>query len=426
MNSDYKVSNEEGKTITFSKICEEMLELLDNKTVNDSAITEDNIMKLFTGVVDYGFNNPTPIQAKTIIPIFKGQDVIAQSQSGTGKTGAFAIGCLSRIDPKKRYPQAIIMANTRELAQQINSVCKMLSKHIGLRTCLSIGEYMNVGKNISVARESHVIIGTPGRIENIIKEGAFNMKKIKVLVLDEADELLSENFIQTMKSIITRLPSSAQICIFSATLNDDELAITKRFMTGPYEVTLEKEDLSLDIIDQFKVVLDDERHKIYALNDLYTKIPISQSVIFTNTKKSAMYVHNKMVNDNHMVGLLHGEMSSDERIEVLLDFRKGKLRALVTTNVIARGIDVQDIGLIFNFDIPKDPNTYLHRIGRSGRYGKRGVAINLVSQAKPRNPKYKSDVENLNFISNHFKKEINDMPEPDTICSILRGAELAK
>jgi translation initiation factor 4A len=415
MTTEYKVNDESGNFISYDDICEEMMNIASEDP--KSHISVDNIMNLFKGIIDYGFENPTPIQAKTIIPIFKGRDVIAQSQAGTGKTGAFTIGCLSRIDPKKNYPQAMILANTRELAQQTNSICKILGEYAGIRTCLSIGEYKSVRENIKKARHSHLIVGTPGRVENIINEGAFDPEKLKIFVLDEADELLSGNFIDPIRKMIQDLGENTQICVFSATFGKEELRHSQEFTRDPLMITLKREEMSLSIIKQYKVTLSNREYKMDTLFDLYEKLTISQAVIFANKKDTAIMIHERMMKDGHIVGLLHGGMTSHERIEMLRDFRKAKLRALIATNVMSRGIDVQQIGLIFNYDIPYDPTVYLHRIGRSGRYGKIGVAINFVVDSR----KYRRDMEYLDGIEKHYGTKIVNLPMPEEINDILRG-----
>lgn len=413
---------------SFSDICEEMLEGISSDSDKKSKI-EENILDLFRGVVDYGFENPTPIQAKTIIPLHLGKDIIAQSQSGTGKTGAFTIGFLSRINPNKHVPQAIILATTRELAAQINSVCKNISKHMGIKTCLSIGgDYMSVTQNIREAKNSHVIIGTPGRVGNIISDGikdkTLKIKHVKTFILDEADALLSDDFKDQIQKIIMELDKKAQICIFSATLDESTLEITDNFMNDPLTITLEEEELSLDIIKQFKVELEYENNKIPTLFDLYKKLTITQAVIFANTVNRAKYIHSKMEENDHQVGLIHGQMSCDERVDILKSFRKGEIRVIIATDVIARGIDVQQIGLVFNYDIPQDKTTYLHRIGRSGRYGKIGVAINFVvlkpESGKRKKPK-RFDLDKLDDIRSHYKNQVDHLPNPDTINKILMG-----
>ena len=283
---------------------------------------------------------------------------------------------------------------------------------------------MGVNKNIQDAKTSHVIIGTPGRMGNIIKDKGFKMKYVKTFILDEADALLSDDFVDQIQEIIMELDKSAQICVFSATLDEKTLKVTENFMSDPLTITLKKEELSLDIIKQFRVELEFENYKIPTLFDLYKKLTITQAVIFANTVNRAKYVHSKMEENGHEVGLIHGQMTCDERVDILRRFRKGEIRVIIATDVIARGIDVQQIGLVFNYDIPQDKVTYLHRIGRSGRYGKIGVAINFIV-AKPdsgrkKKPK-KMDIEKMEDITNHYNNQIEHLPNPEKINKILMG-----
>lgn len=391
---------------------------------------EEDIRNLFEGVVEYGFDCPTPIQGKTIIPFFRGQDIIAQSQSGTGKTGAFVIGLLSRIETCNHFPQVILLATSRDLATQINSVCKKIAQFMGIKTCLTIGgDYMSVRQNVKEAKNSHIIIGTPGRVNNIISDKAFDINKVKTFVLDEADALLSEDFVDQIKSIIGKLPGDAQMCVFSATIDNEALEVTKNFVSKePLIIKLKEETLNLEVIKQFRINLKSEDIKIPTLFDLYSKLTISQAVIFANTVRRAEYVYNQMCEKGYTVGLIHGDIGYEERLETLKRFRKGELRAIIATDVIARGIDVQQIGLVFNYDIPQNRKVYLHRIGRSGRFGKIGVAINFaVSQYDRRdrgrktNKRITPDNDKLKDIMSHYKNDITVMPSPNTINDILLG-----
>ena len=413
-NTDYK---------NFSDIYDDLLnsELIDNEQ------KKTNLQNLFKGVVDYAFEIPTTIQSKSIKPIFEGKDLIAQSQSGTGKTGAFTIGYLTRIDPTKKYPQSIILATTRELASQIENVSKNISKYMDIKTCLTIGgETVNVEQNIKNSKNSHVIIGTPGRIKNIINENAFDISKINSFILDEADALLGGDFITQIKEIIIKLPKHTQICIFSATIDKSTLNLTKKFMKNPYIIKLEEENLSLDIISQYKVVIEREKFKIPTLLDLYKKLTINQAVIFTNTVKRAEYVYNFLKDEGYDVCLIHGKLTSVERIEILKNFRKQQFRVLITTDIIARGIDIQQITLVINYDMPQEKEIYLHRIGRSGRYGKLGVAINFIVSNIERgkrnmNNSLMTDNEKIESFSKNYNTVIKHLPKPDSLNNILVG-----
>ena len=414
------INNSIIKYESFDDIYEAIL----NHNTNISDKEKETFEQLLKGIADYGFEQPTPIQSKSIVPLHTGKDLIAQSQSGTGKTGAFSIGLLSRINPIIKSPQGIVMATTRELATQINSVISKISKFMDVQTCLSIGgDYMSVGENIKQASVSHIIIGTPGRISNLIMEKAFNIKKIKTFILDEADALLNNDFIEQIRKIIINLSKKTQICVYSATFNNTTLEYTSKFLNNPVKIYLEEEKLSLDVIQQYKVCLENEKYKIPTLIDLYTKLSITQAVIFTNTVARAIYVHNALQMDGHEIGLLHGKMECQERLNILEDFRNGKVRVLIATDIIARGIDIQQIGLVFNYDIPKDKEIYLHRIGRSGRYGRIGIAINFIItyENNRRQYKYQTDVQKIEQITDYYKNMIDFLPDPEELNDILLG-----
>lgn len=424
MSNNNKLSEEDlYKYKSFSDIFEQLFKNV--PTTDTGKKMEIVYQQLAQGICDHGFDNPTLIQARTIIPLSEGKDIIAQSQAGTGKTGAFAIGLLTRINAARNYPQAIVLATTRELASQINAVCKSIAVHMNITTCLSIGgDHMSVSKNIREAKRAHIIIGTPGRINNIIESNSFQMKYVKSLILDEADALLSDDFVEQIEKVIRKLDEDAQICIFSATMDKTTLELAENFIKDPLTITLEDDQVNLKVIRQFNVEIKYENDKIDTLFDLYKRLTITQAVIFANAVSRAKYIYEQMTANGHIVGLIHGQMTSDERVNTLKKFRKGELRALVATDIIARGIDVQQIGLVFNYDIPSNKETYLHRIGRSGRYGKNGVAINFVvtrpDNSRNRKIKY-TDYDKLDNITFHYKNQIDAMPNPDVINHILMG-----
>jgi len=409
---------------SFSDIFEQLLQNIPN-TETGSKI-KLSYEKLAQGICDYGFDNPTLIQARTIIPLSEGKDIIAQSQAGTGKTGAFAIGLLTRINPERHYPQAIILATTRELASQINAVCKSIAAHMNITTCLSIGgDHMSVNKNIRDAKKSHIIIGTPGRVNNIIDSNTFKTNNIKSLILDEADALLSDDFVEQIKPIIGKLSGDAQICIFSATMDETTFELASNFIkANPLKITLDDDQVNLESIRHYVVDIKYENDKMDTLFDLYKRLRITQAVIFANAVSRAKYIYDQMTSNGHIVGLIHGQMSCEERFDTLRRFRKGELRALIATDIIARGIDVQQIGLVFNYDIPNNKETYLHRTGRSGRYGKNGVAINFAVTRPDtgRNHRVKyADYDKLDNILHYYQIKILSMPNPDKINDILMG-----
>lgn len=372
---------------------------------------------LLKGIFDYGFTIPSRIQNLSIKAIYDGDDLIAQSQSGTGKTGAFTIGSLSIVNPKENYPQVLVLATTRELATQIHTVFSNISKHMGINIQLCIGgTRVKTNNNKSdpyrQIRTAHVLVGTPGRVFDYINANAFDAKKLKLFVMDEADALLKEDFIDQIKSIVTSLDANTQICVFSATYPREILEIASAIMTQPKEILLKRENLSLDLIKQYRIDTCQEKFKFDTLVDLYKNLLIGQCIIFVNSVGTADELTSKLEENGFSVNKIHGGMDTAARTEVLRDFRLGLIRVLITTDVLSRGIDVEQIGIVINYDIPRDKAQYIHRIGRSGRFGKLGVAINFVTSR---------DYRTLNDIERFYKIQIRDMPDFQTVLSQLSG-----
>jgi translation initiation factor 4A len=372
--------------------------------------------ELLKGIFDYGFTIPSRIQNLTIKEIFDGNDLIAQSQSGTGKTGAFTIGSLSIVNPQEKYPQVLVLATTRELATQIHTVFSNISKHMGISTQLCIGgtrvKTNNKGDPYKQIRSAQVLVGTPGRVFDYITVGAFDPKKLKLFVMDEADALLKEDFIEQIKSIIKSLDANTQICVFSATYPREILEIASAIMTDPKEILLKREDLTLDLIKQYKIDVKFDEYKFDTLVDLYKNLLIGQCIIFVNSVGVADELASKLESSGFSVNKIHGAMETAERTEVLRDFRLGLIRVLIATDVLSRGIDVEQIGIVINYDIPRDKAQYVHRIGRSGRFGKLGVAINFVTDR---------DYRKITDIERFYRIRIHDMPDFQTVLSQLSG-----
>jgi len=387
------------------------------KTFNNFDDMEFLSFDLMRGIFDYGFQSPSRIQNLTIKNIYDGYDIIAQSQSGTGKTGAFSIGALSVIDPSLHYPQAIIMVTTRELASQVHYVISNLSKHMNIDISLAIGgtkiindESRDPYKHI---RKSHIIIGTPGRVYDYIERKAFNPKKVRMFIMDEADALLKDDFVKQIEQIYNTFDKDCQIVIFSATYTDEILAVADSITFEPKKKILMKyEELSLDLIKQYKVDVRYENIKYSTLADLYTKLQIGQCIIFVNSVNGANNLEKRLIKDGFGVSKIHGGLETHQRTSVLKDFRLGITRVLIATDVLSRGIDIEQIGIVINYDLPSDFAQYIHRIGRSGRFGKIGVAINFVTDR---------DYTTLKNLENHYKITIDDMPSPTTINKFLSG-----
>lgn len=359
---------------------------------------------LLRGIFAYGYEKPSVIQQKAIKPLMDKKDLIAQAQSGTGKTATFTIGMLQNIDLDQNETQAIILAHTRELASQIHKVVTNISKYMKITTNLSVGG-ISVRENINLLRDRpHIVIGTPGRILDMITKKHIRNENVKMLILDEADELLSTIFINQVHDIFSNLLSSIQVGLFSATMNDSFFNITNKFMRNPIKILVKNEELTLEGIQQYFVNVEQNEFKYDTLCDLYSAFSASQSIIYVNSKKMADILSNKLMNDDFTVSCIHGDMSQSLRDQIIKEFRDGESRVLITTDLLSRGIDIQQISIVINYDIPKEIENYIHRIGRSGRYGRKGVAINFITTY---------DKEKIKHIEKYYSTEILELPNTD-------------
>lgn len=359
--------------------------------------------RILRGIYSYGLEIPSPIQCKSIISVCKGRDIIAQAQSGTGKTASFTIGTLSRIECSKNYTQAIILSPTRELATQITNVVSSIGCMIdGLRVKTFVGgsTIMNDVNDIR-SNPPHIVVGCPGRINDLMRRRYIDGNKITTLVLDEADEMLSSGFMEQIKSIIVKLNRQTQIALFSATLPSNIREITDKFMTNPVYVTVKAESLTLEGIKQYYIAINNDYQKYETLKDIYNLISMSQCIIYCNSVNRVKHLYNSMIEDNFPVSCIHSDMTKQERETSFNEFRMGSSRVLISSDITARGIDVQQVSVVINFDIPKDVHTYLHRIGRSGRFGRKGCGINLITFRD----KYK-----LKEIESYYVTEIKELP----------------
>ncbi|KAI0352992.1 DEAD-domain-containing protein [Trametes cingulata] len=344
-------------------------------TFDDLGLKED----LLRGIYAYNFEKPSAIQQRAILPITQGRDVIAQAQSGTGKTATFAISILQSIDVTVRETQALVLSPTRELATQIQSVVLALGDYMNVQCHACIGG-TSIGEDIrKLEYGQHVVSGTPGRVFDMIRRRSLRTRNIKMLVLDEADELLNKGFKDQIYDVYRYLPPATQVVLLSATLPYDVLEMTTKFMTDPIRILVRRDELTLEGIKQFFVAVEKEDWKFDTLCDLYDTLTITQAVIFCNTRRKVDWLTEKMRAANFTVSSMHGEMAQKERDAIMAEFRSGTSRVLITTDVWARGIDVQQVSLVINYDLPANRENYIHRIGRSGRFGRKGVAINFVT-----------------------------------------------
>ncbi|KAG0309770.1 RNA helicase [Dissophora globulifera] len=364
----------------------------------DSLGLKDDLLR---GVYAYNFERPSAIQQRAINPIVKGRDVIAQAQSGTGKTATFSISILQSIDTSIRETQALVLAPTRELAIQIQSVILALGDYMNVQCHACIGG-TSVGEDIrQLDHGQHVVVGTPGRVFDMIRRRNLRTRNIKMMVLDEADELLNQGFKDQIYDVYRYLPPSTQVVILSATLPHDVLEMTSKFMTDPIRILVKRDEITLEGIKQFFVAVEKEDWKFDTLCDLYDTLTITQAVIFCNTRRKVDWLTTKMREANFTVSSMHGEMPQKERDAIMQEFRQGASRVLITTDVWARGIDVQQVSLVVNYDLPSNRENYIHRIGRSGRFGRKGVAINFVTQ---------DDIKILRDIEQYYSTQIDEMP----------------
>ena len=358
---------------------------------------------LLRGIYSYGFDNPSPIQRKSLLTIFDEKDIIAQAQSGTGKTGAFTIGTLQRINTSLNKTQGLILAPTRELSKQIYDVVMGIGSMMkNLRTLLLIGGTSTDGDAVQLKNNvPHIIVGCPGRVYDMMRRNNIVSKDIKVLILDEADEMLSIGFKEQIYNIFQYLNSNVQVGLFSATLPPELQLLTDKFMRNPIKILVKSEALTLEGIRQYYVALNDDGQKYVTLKDIFNIISVSQSIIYCNTIKRVSDLTDAMIKDGFPVCCIHSNMEKSKRDAVNDDFRQGKYRVLISSNLTARGIDIQQVSTVLNFDLPKDMNTYLHRIGRSGRYGRKGIAINFVTRW---------DMKTMKDIERHYHTTIEELP----------------
>jgi len=357
--------------------------------------------ELLRGIYAYGFEKPSAIQQRAIIPILKGRDVIAQSQSGTGKTTIFSIGVLQSINTRSRDTQALVLSPTRELAVQSRNVMMAFGDYMKVTVHACIGG-KSLGEDIRALQAGcQVVSGTPGRVHDMINRRHLSTSKLKLLVIDEADELLSKGFKDQLYDIYRFLPPETQVVLVSATMPNDVLEITSKFMNDPVRILVKRDELTLEGIKQFFVAVEKEEWKFDTLTDLYDILTITQAVIFVNTKVKVDWLTTKMREANFTVSAMHGDMPQKERDEIMSEFRACKSRVLIATDVWGRGIDVQQVSLVICYDLPVSRELYIHRIGRSGRFGRKGVAINFVKA---------DEIRILRDIEQFYGTQIDEMP----------------
>lgn len=358
---------------------------------------------LLKGIYAYGFEKPSAIQQRAIRPIVRGRDVIAQSQSGTGKTAVFSIAALQILEESSRDTQVLILSPTRELAEQSQRVVQSLGDYLNVKCHACIGG-KSLGLDLKELEKGgvQVISGTPGRVYDLIRRNALSTTHLKAMIMDEADEMLRRGFKEQIYDIYRYLPPTTQVVLMSATLPSTVLEMTSKFMNDPIKILVKRDELTLEGIQQFFIAVEKEEWKFDTLCDLYDTLTITQAVIFCNTKQKVDWLAEKMREAHFTVSAMHGDMDQTTRDQVMEEFRSGSSRVLIATDLWGRGIDVQQVSLVICYDLPTNRELYIHRIGRSGRFGRKGVAINFVRE---------EDVRLLKDIEQFYSTQIDEMPQ---------------
>ncbi|KJA23157.1 hypothetical protein HYPSUDRAFT_138278 [Hypholoma sublateritium FD-334 SS-4] len=372
---------------------------------------EDMSLKreLLMGIFEAGFEKPSPIQEEAIPVALAKRDILARAKNGTGKTAAFVIPSLQQVDLSKNKIQALLLVPTRELALQTSQVCKILGKHMGLQVMVTTGGTTLKDDILRLSETVHVLVGTPGRILDLAGKGVADLSECPVFVMDEADKLLSPEFAPVMEQLLSFLPDDRQVMLFSATFPMIVKDFKEKHMKSPYEINL-MDELTLRGVTQYYAYVE-ERQKVHCLNTLFSKLQINQSIIFCNSTNRVELLAKKVTELGYSCFYSHAKMLQSHRNRVFHDFRNGVCRNLVCSDLLTRGIDIQAVNVVINFDFPKNSETYLHRIGRSGRFGHLGLAINLVTY---------EDRFNLYKIEQELGTEIQPIPQ-----SIDRGLYVA-
>ena len=366
----------------------------------------DNLLR---GIYAYGFNHPSQIQAKAIVPMMEGREVLGQQQSGTGKTGAFVIGSLAQIDVSLVAPQVLILSHSRELAMQTATCAKAISSYMGIKV-LYVGGGTRIDHDVrDLDKGVHFIVGTPGRIKHLINLKKLNTATIKRIIIDEADQMLKDRFKDQVGEIIEPeegcpFSKDLKIALFSATLPEEALEVAEQLMPHHVKIIIPKEEVSLKGIKQYYFLVED-RFKFDALLEIYSHLKINQLIIFVNSQDSAEKLAHNMERNGHRLRYIHSGLPQEERMQRMKEFRAGDCKVLISTDLLARGIDVQQISLVINYEMPHDNEHYIHRIGRSGRYGRKGCAINLVNNLELS--------RNVEDIKAYYQTEINPLEPSD-------------
>lgn len=358
---------------------------------------------LLRGIYSYGYERPSKIQQLAIVPIKERNDILAQAQSGTGKSCSFIVGSMSVIDVSIQKLQVMVLVPTQELAKQIYNVAKDLGTYLPVSCYSATGGTPIRDDMKAIDNGIQFIVGTPGRIFDLINRKVLKTDNIRCLIMDEADQMLEDRFYKQVMCILEMgFPKTTKVALFSATMPKEVIEVADKLLQNPVRILLPPEEVTLDGIKQFSVPLEKEEWKYDVLCDIYKQLNINQAIIYCNKRQRAEWLAEKLTADGYPLSCIHGEMENDERRRRMEEFRGGKIRVLISTDLLARGIDVQQVSLVINFELPMNRENYIHRIGRSGRYGRKGVAINLIS---PNEAKIRTEIET------HYSTKMIDLPD---------------
>ena len=392
--------------MTDTSNIQEIQELTKYDSFEDMDLNDE----LVRGIYSYGFEKPSKIQQIAIVPMSKNNDILAQSQSGTGKTGAFTIGSLSVIDTSIKAPQVLVICPTRELSQQTERVVTALGTYMKIKVLSATGGNRLQGDINTLRAGAQFVVGTPGRIYDLIRRGDLLVEYMKYVILDEADQMLEDLFADQIKAILdSHFPNSTRLALFSATMPSNVIDIAENYLSNPVRILLPPDEVTLKGIKQYYVDIEREEWKLPVLLDLYQQIAVNQALIYVNKRQKAEWLAKQLASHGFTLEYIHGEMEVGDRKKRMDDFRSGNVRVLISTDLLARGIDVQQVSLVVNYELPVQRENYIHRIGRSGRYGKKGVAINLVCG---------EEKGNLKEIEKHYSTVIDELPEDLSILSM--------
>ncbi|MEM4244573.1 MAG: DEAD/DEAH box helicase [Candidatus Bathyarchaeia archaeon] len=335
-------------------------------------------MEVLKGVEELGFKSLFPIQAQAIVPLLEGKDVIGQAQTGTGKTAAFGVPMVEKLNPEIRKVQGLVLVPTRELAVQVADNIKLFAKYTGLRV-LPVYGGAPIGRQIrELAGGVHIVVGTPGRVIDLLERRVLDLSSVKMVVLDEADRMLDMGFIDDIKYILAKTPRGRQTCLFSATIDEAVMSVCNRYLKNPEKILVSKDEIALTQMKQYYTMVN-QHAKFDALCRILCENHMGKAIIFCRTRHGASKLSEQLSRKGYRAQALHAGFTQSQRDFVINDFRRGKLRLLVATDVAARGLDIEGITHIINYDVPLDAPVYFHRVGRTARKGEEGTAITLVS-----------------------------------------------